>query len=76
MKSNKANTSTSNRLLSFAPSTQVADVGAPIFCNTKSGQKVAIGLTGSAPCAPGETFVVHDLTSGDPKVKFGVPPLP
>ncbi|KAK3761705.1 hypothetical protein RRG08_016137 [Elysia crispata] len=56
-----------NCLTSSGAACSVADVGAPIFCNTKSGQKVAIGLTGSAPCAPGETFVVHDLTSGDPK---------
>ncbi|GFR93103.1 hypothetical protein ElyMa_004370700 [Elysia marginata] len=64
-----------NCLTSSGAACSVADVGSPIYCNTESGKKVVIGLTGSAPCAPGETFVAHDLTSGDPAVKFGVPPL-
>ena len=49
-------------------------MGAPVYCDTKSGEKVVVALTGTAPCAPGEKFVAHDLTSGDPKAKFGVGP--
>ncbi|RUS73523.1 hypothetical protein EGW08_018708 [Elysia chlorotica] len=61
-----------NCLTSPGAPCSVADVGAPIYCDDTSGQKVAIGLTGSAPCEPGQTFVVHDLTGEDPDVKFGI----
>ncbi|GFO20819.1 hypothetical protein PoB_004732400 [Plakobranchus ocellatus] len=61
-----------NCLTSPGAACSVADVGAPIFCETTSGDKVVIALTASAPCVPGATFVAHDLTAQDPSLKFGL----
>ncbi|XP_012944423.1 uncharacterized protein LOC101856220 [Aplysia californica] len=49
----------------------LADTGAPIYCDTTTGQKVVTGLTASTTCDVGGTTLVLDLSDADPDFKFG-----